>query len=142
MRAVYFLVVVVGTAGCAANPRPASLAAVRAKVKSPFEFVASALRATHATITKVRSFVGTIAAMGEPLYQCQPPTGYGDRAAVWVNAGTLLSRLNFALGLAANGFNAAKVDIASLAPPDDLSPATRAAILDLFSRFIVGWAAA
>jgi uncharacterized protein (DUF1800 family) len=103
-------------------------AAVHAKMKSPFEFVASALRATSATITNVRSFVGTIAAMGEPLYQCQPPTGYGDRSAIWVNTGSLVSRLNFALGLAANGVNAAKVDIASLVRPDDLSPATRAAI--------------
>jgi uncharacterized protein (DUF1800 family) len=110
------------------SPEFLAPAAFRAKVKSPFEFVASALRATNATITNVRSFVGTIAAMGEPLYQCQPPTGYADRAAAWVNTGALISRLNFALGLAANGAGAAKVDVAALTLPDDLSDATRTAI--------------
>jgi uncharacterized protein (DUF1800 family) len=88
-------------------------ATFRAKVKTPFEYVASALRATNASITNPRSFINTIAAMGEPLYQCQPPTGYSDRASAWMNTGTLVSRLNFALGLAANGINAAKVDVAS-----------------------------
>src|SRR5665213_674522 len=110
------------------SPEFLAPAAIGAKIKNPFEFVVSALRATNATITNPRSFVGTIAALGEPLYQCQPPTGYGDRTAVWINTGTLLSRLNFALGLAANGLNAAKVDIRSVVPPDDLSPGTHAAI--------------
>jgi len=112
--------------------------AYRAKVKNPFEFVVSALRATNASITNPRSLVGTIAAMGEPLYQYQAPTGYGDRATVWVNAGTLITRLNFAMAFAANGQNAATVDPTLTAGgieawsaavlADDLSPATRAAI--------------
>jgi uncharacterized protein (DUF1800 family) len=111
-------------------------AAYRAKVKTPFEYVASALRATNANITNVRSFVGTIAAMGEPLYQCQPPTGYGDRQDAWVNTGALFSRLNFAHNLATSGNNAAKVDLASPDSPtrfvmfalaDDVSAETRAA---------------
>jgi uncharacterized protein (DUF1800 family) len=107
-------------------------AAYRAKVKSPFEFVVSVLRATNASVTNVRAFSGTIANLGEPLYQCQPPTGYGDRSAVWVNTGTLLNRLNFAQALASNGMGAAKVDIAGLngrGPTDlladDLSEQTR-----------------
>ena len=83
----------------------------RAKVKSPFEYVASALRATSAAVTNPRAFVGTISNIGEPLYQCQPPTGYDDRASTWINTGTLVSRLNFAQSLAANGANAAKVDL-------------------------------
>jgi uncharacterized protein (DUF1800 family) len=112
--------------------------AYRAKVKSPFEFVVSTLRASNANITNVRSFVGTIAAMGEPLYQYQAPTGYGDRADVWVNTGTLISRLNFSMAFAANGQNAASVDPAlatmgidlwaAAVLADDLSPATRGAI--------------
>jgi uncharacterized protein (DUF1800 family) len=86
-------------------------AAQAAKAKSPFEFVASALRATDATITNPRSVSGTIAAMGEPLYQCQPPTGYGDRAGDWINTGALVTRMNFVVSLAANGANAAKFDL-------------------------------
>ena len=117
------------------SPELYAPAAYRAKVKSPFEFVASALRATSASVTNVRSFVGTIATMGEPLYQCQPPTGYGDRATLWINTGTLVSRLNFALGLAANGLNAAKIDVPGTTDDarllrvdllaDDVSPQTR-----------------
>ena len=34
-----------------------------------------------------------------PLYFCQPPTGYEDTAEAWVNAGALVSRMNFALAL-------------------------------------------
>ncbi len=84
----------------------------RVKVKSPFEYVVSALRATSASVKNPRPFVNTIAAMGEPLYQSQPPTGYADRADAWISAGALISRLNFAQALAANGLNAASVDIA------------------------------
>src|SRR5579872_580936 len=54
----------------------ADASAIRAKTKSPFEFVVSVLRATNASITNPRAFAGTVAAIGEPLYQCQPPTGY------------------------------------------------------------------
>ena len=89
----------------------AGAAAYRAKVKSPFEYVASALRATGASITNPRGFSGTIANIGEPLYQCQPPTGYGDRASVWINTGTLVSRLNFVQALVTNGANAARVNV-------------------------------
>jgi uncharacterized protein (DUF1800 family) len=75
--------------------------------------------------------------MGEPLYQCQPPTGYGDRAELWVNAGTLFTRLNFAHALATNAIAAAKVDVGSPDSPhrfaasvlaDDVSAQTRAAV--------------
>ena len=89
-------------------------------------------------MTNVRSFAGTLGAMGEPLYQCQPPTGYSDRAAFWMNTGALIGRLNFAHSLAANGANASKLDVpragddlgpwAAAVLADDLSPETRAAL--------------
>ena len=37
--------------------------------------------------------------LGMPLYMCQPPTGYPDKAEAWVNTGALLNRMNFALQL-------------------------------------------
>jgi uncharacterized protein (DUF1800 family) len=43
--------------------------------------------------------VQQVAQLGEPLYRCQPPTGYADKAETWVNTGALLSRMNFALAL-------------------------------------------
>jgi uncharacterized protein (DUF1800 family) len=37
-----------------------------------------------------------------PLYGCQPPTGYSDKAEAWVNSGALLNRMNFAVSLTAS----------------------------------------
>ena len=71
----------------------------RAKIKSPFEYVVSALRAVGGS-TDGRAIAKEIAEMGEPLYLCQPPTGYADTADAWVSSGALLARLNFALALA------------------------------------------
>jgi uncharacterized protein (DUF1800 family) len=71
----------------------------RAKIKSPFEYVVSALRAVGGS-TDGRAIAKEIAEMGEPLYLCQPPTGYADIADAWISSGALLARLNFALSLA------------------------------------------
>jgi uncharacterized protein (DUF1800 family) len=73
--------------------------AYRAKVKTPFEFVASAVRATSADSTNAMPLVQAMRELGMPPYQCQPPTGYADRADAWVNTGALLSRMNFAVAL-------------------------------------------
>jgi hypothetical protein len=58
------------------------------------------------------------ARIGEPLYQCQPPTGYSDKAEAWVNTGALLNRLNFSLALAGNRMRGTRVDIAALLGPE------------------------
>ena len=58
--------------------------------------------------------VNWITRIGEPLYQCLPPTGYSDKSAAWVNAGALLNRLNFALALASNRVAGSQVQIAPL----------------------------
>ena len=83
-----------------------------AKVKSPFEFVVSALRAAGTDAVAgdrtasappafgAKLLVQRIRDMGMPLYQCQPPTGYGDTAEAWMNGGALVNRINFALELA------------------------------------------
>lgn len=73
--------------------------AYRGKVKSPFEYVVSAVRAMGGT-TDGRALARQLVQMGEPLYLCQPPTGYSERGDAWINAGALLARLNFALALA------------------------------------------
>ena len=70
---------------------------VRAKVKTPLEFVASAVRATGADITNAQPLVQTLNQMGMPLYGAQPPTGYSMKAETWVNSAALLNRMNFAL---------------------------------------------
>ena len=81
------------------SPEFFSPASHRAKVKTPFEFVAASLRATAAEVTDAMPLVQAMRALGMPLYQCQPPTGYADRAEAWVNAGALLNRMSFAVAL-------------------------------------------
>ena len=87
----------------------------RAKVKTPFEFVASAVRASGAQVDDARQLVGTLNNMGMPLYGMMPPTGYSMKAETWVNSSALLGRMNFALGLAAGRVRGVTVDATQLA---------------------------
>jgi uncharacterized protein (DUF1800 family) len=87
----------------------------RAKVKTPLEFVVSAVRASGAEVEDARALVGTLNNMGMMLYGMQPPTGYSMKADVWVNSSALLGRMNFALGLAGGKIRGVKVDSTSLA---------------------------
>ncbi len=72
----------------------------RAKVKTPLEFVVSAIRASGADISNALPLVQTLNQMGMPLYGDQPPTGYPMKAEAWVNSAALLNRMNFALRFA------------------------------------------
>jgi uncharacterized protein (DUF1800 family) len=82
------------------SPEFLSPDAYRAKVKTPFEFVVSALRATGADVQDARPLVREVQTLGMPLYMCQPPTGYKDTGEAWVNTGALVSRMNLAVRLA------------------------------------------
>ncbi|HKV48882.1 MAG TPA: DUF1800 domain-containing protein [Candidatus Acidoferrales bacterium] len=88
--------------------------AYRAKVKTPFEVAVSAARALYAQTTVSPQLVQWVGRMGAPLYQCEPPTGYADTADVWVNAGALLNRLNFALTLTSNRVSGVSTDMPAL----------------------------
>lgn len=83
----------------------------RAKIKTPFELVASSARALGADVDSPAPLVQWVTRIGEPLYQCQPPTGYKDNAETWVNTGALLNRLNFAITLASNRLRGSTVDL-------------------------------
>jgi uncharacterized protein (DUF1800 family) len=86
----------------------------RAKIKTPYELVVSAARAMGTDVDTPMPLVQWIGRIGEPLYQCQPPTGYADKAEAWVNTGALLNRLNYSLALAGNKMRGARTDVASL----------------------------
>ena len=88
--------------------------AYRAKIKTPFELVASATRAVGAEVEIPLLLVQWTSRIGQPLYQCEPPTGYSDKADTWVNTGALLSRMNFSLALTSNRLRGAQVNIESL----------------------------
>ena len=57
----------------------------------------AAVRATAADSANAMPLVQALRELGMPPYQCQPPTGYADRAEAWVNTGALLNRMNFAV---------------------------------------------
>jgi uncharacterized protein (DUF1800 family) len=85
----------------------------RAKVKTPFEFVVSALRASGAEIGNPMPIANQLRNMGMPLYGMQPPTGYSMKADAWVNSSALLGRMNFALALAAGRLKGVRADVDS-----------------------------
>jgi uncharacterized protein (DUF1800 family) len=87
----------------------------RAKVKTPLEFVVSAVRASGAQVDDARALVGTLNNMGMMPYGMMPPTGYSMKADTWVNSSALLGRMNFALGLAAGKVRGVSMDATQLA---------------------------
>jgi len=110
--------------------------AYRAKIKTPFEFVASTVRALGTDVDTAMPLVEWVSRIGEPLYQCQPPTGYSDQAAAWVNAGALLNRLNFSLALAGNKVRGSRTDAAALLGPSSTADSKR--ILDRAVQLFLG----
>jgi uncharacterized protein (DUF1800 family) len=93
------------------SPEFWSKEAYRAKVKTPFELVASTARALNADVEVSLPLAQWVGRMGEPLFLCQPPTGYSDKAATWVNTGALLNRLNFALTFSSGHLAGTSVDL-------------------------------
>jgi uncharacterized protein (DUF1800 family) len=93
------------------SPEFFAAGAYRAKVKTPFEFMVSALRASNADIRGPGGLIRALQQLGMPLYQAQPPTGYADTAEAWVNTGGLVSRMNFALSLVKNGIQGVRVQL-------------------------------
>jgi hypothetical protein len=71
----------------------------RAKFKTPFAFVVSALRATDSTIDDESESTLELAKMGQPIYNCQDPTGYYFKAESWLDSGVLTSRWDYSLSL-------------------------------------------
>jgi uncharacterized protein (DUF1800 family) len=112
--------------------------AYRAKVKTPFEMVASSVRALDGEVDDAFALANQVGQLGEPLYRKQEPTGYSNLNAEWVNSAALLGRMNFALALAQNRIPGVKIDPARFnADPSEVArtllftnatPSTRAAI--------------
>jgi uncharacterized protein (DUF1800 family) len=87
-----------------------SAGAYHAKVKTPFEMIASALRATGAEVDYALPLAQQIGQLGEPLYRKVEPTGYSSANAEWISSASLLGRMNFAIALAQNKVPGVKVD--------------------------------
>jgi len=103
------------------SPEFWSREAYRAKVKTPFELVVTSVRALGTDVDTPMPLVQWVGRIGEPLYQCQPPTGYSDKAETWVNTGALLNRLNFSLALAGNKVRGSRSDVTALLGSDSIA---------------------
>ena len=74
----------------------------RAKIKTPEDFVISAVRAGGIDVQDANVVVKAIADLGQPLYGRQTPDGYSMLSTPWINSSALLERMNFSLALAGN----------------------------------------
>ncbi len=154
-----------------ATPEFNSWGAYRAKIKSPLEFAVSAMRALDGTfalpdpdnprqrqwLTLIgyssrdrgrnggnlprRPLAVEIAAMGQPLWGFQAPTGYPENSQSWVSSSALIARLNFALALTTGRIgdvrlekdtfrNTSVGEVANDLLSEPLSPPSRATIED------------
>ncbi len=77
-----------------------SRSAYRSKVKSPFELVASALRAMGAPADTTPRSAQAVAFLGAPIFGHQAPNGWPETGDAWMNAGAILNRINFGLAIA------------------------------------------
>jgi uncharacterized protein (DUF1800 family) len=94
----------------------------RTKVKTPLEFVVSAVRDSGAEVSDATSLSRQLQIMGMQIYGAQPPTGYSMKATSWVNSSALLERMNFALALTAGKLKGVQVNSAEMNPehpPDE-----------------------
>lgn len=82
------------------SPEFFSRAALRAKVKSPFEVVVSAARALGIPPDTTARSAAAVARLGQPIYGHQAPNGWPETGAPWMNTGAILARINFGLAVA------------------------------------------
>jgi uncharacterized protein (DUF1800 family) len=148
------------------SPEFFAAANLRAKIKSPFEFAASSLRATGAKFVEVEAFRGRLplraveagaalgrggerldrmprktvllhlVELGQSSYVWGPPTGFPEDSSHWVSAGALVSRLNFALALTSGQVADAKVYPRSIAA--DVDPERPEELVSALARAVLG----
>ncbi|RYX82344.1 DUF1800 domain-containing protein [bacterium] len=142
------------------SPEFLSQGAYRSKIKSPFEYTVSAVRALGGEVSALdesspvdslrlnrignisanqgaradkkgrarEPLAVEIAALGQPVFACQPPTGWSEDSSGWVSAGAIVGRLNFALSLTSGSVGDVRLN----------SDTFRAAPLDQLSKQLVG----
>ena len=110
----------------------------RAKVKSPFEVVVSALRATSAAIDTTPRTAALVARLGQGLYQHQAPNGWPETGDGWINTGAILNRINFGMAMASG--NVPGVQLQRWPTFVELSPLPRDAQVDGVVRALLGGA--
>jgi hypothetical protein len=75
---------------------------------------------------------------GMPLYACNPPTGYSNRGADWLNPSAQLYRMNFALDLAAGAVAGVTADVRGLVRGGGGDPESPASAAEAINRGVFG----
>ena len=121
------------------SPEFFSEAAYRAKVKSPFELVTSALRAMNAPVDATPRTAQLVSRLGQPIFGHQAPNGYPETGDAWMNTGAILNRINFGLAMASG--RVPGVRLAQWPAAARLAPLPREAQVDGVIRELLGGAA-
>ena len=104
------------------------------KVKTPLEFLVSALRAVRGEPDSTLRLAQVVARLGEPLYQHVAPDGYPEKEEDWINGGALLNRMNVAVGLAAGRLPGVLTNLDDVVTPT----ADHSALVDAVNRRLLG----
>jgi len=102
-----------------ASPDFWSASARNSKVKSPLEFLVSAVRAVGGRPDSTPALAGRLRQLGQPLFLQSVPTGYPETQEEWVNSGALLARMNVAVALAANRLPGVALELDGVVPLTD-----------------------
>jgi uncharacterized protein (DUF1800 family) len=114
------------------SPEFNSRAAYRAKVKTPFELVASILRVMDAPPDTTQRSAQIVARLGQPIFGRATPDGWPDRGDAWMNTGALLNRVN--LGAQTGASQVPNVAVARWAASRQLNSASPDETVDAVIR--------
>jgi uncharacterized protein (DUF1800 family) len=118
--------------------------AVGNKIKTPFEHVASALRAVRGKTDGPTVFRGYLQRMQEAFHLNAVPTGYSELGGDWIDTNNLLERQNFGYDLAIRTAATFGSDVIGLLNTNGVStapvPNNSAAIVDFFAGVLFGGA--
>ncbi|WP_460894488.1 DUF1800 domain-containing protein [Rufibacter soli] len=109
--------------------------ALREKTKSPFELAISSVRSLNAEVTDPTQLYNWINRMGEKMYSYQAPTGFPDKGQYWINTGSLLTRMNFGLALAAQRIQGVKINLPAL--HQNREPESAQEALKVYSNYLM-----
>ncbi len=93
----------------------------RNKVKSPVEFVVSALRALGAQPKDTPQLAIALARLGQPIFAQPAPTGWPDEGQAWTGSSAVIARMDFAMQLSQNKLPGVAVDLEASLPMSEAS---------------------
>ena len=108
----------------------------RAKVKTPQDFVISAVRAAGSDVESTAGLAAAISDLGMPLFGMQTPNGYSMKTAAWNSTTALVSRMNFAMALATNRVQGVHTDLDGLLGPQAASMSAEQKTLALEAKLL------